>query len=95
MLLFNVGEAQRAFYCVVASVRRTQVHAVDHTVKYHVRLVPRLWLLKRKKRTRIFQSIRVTDIVHAVLAEAGIATRWLLTRAYPMRWVQCSTDRLS
>ncbi|APR86240.1 VgrG protein [Minicystis rosea] len=85
VLLFNVGEEQRAFYGVVASVRLTQVHAVDHTVKYHVRLVPRLWLLKRKKRTRIFQNMRVTDIVSAVLAEAGIATRWQLTRAYPMR----------
>ncbi|APR86234.1 VgrG protein [Minicystis rosea] len=85
VLLFSVGEAQRAFYGVIASVRLTQVHAVDRTVKYHVRLVPRLWLLKRKKRTRIFQNMRVTDIVSAVLAEAGIATRWQLTRAYPMR----------
>ena len=85
VLLFNLGEAQRAFYGVVASVRLAQVHAVDRSIKYHVRLVPRLWLLKRKKRTRIFQNMRMTDIVTAVLAEAGIATRWQLTRAYPMR----------
>ncbi|MFT3770161.1 MAG: type VI secretion system tip protein TssI/VgrG [Minicystis sp.] len=85
VLLFNVGEVQRAFYGVVASVRLVQVHAVDHRIKYHVRLVPRLWLLKRRKRTRIFQNMRVPDIVAAVLNEAGIATRWQLTRAYPMR----------
>src|SRR5690349_13085720 len=72
-LLFNVGEAQRAFYGVVAAVRLVQVHHVDHAIKYRVRVVPRLWLLKRKQRTRIFQNMRVPDIVTAVLAEAGIA----------------------
>lgn len=54
-------------------------------VKYVVRVVPRLWLLRRKTRTRIFQNMRVPDIVSAVLLEAGITTRWQLTRAYPVR----------
>ena len=40
--LLNVGEAQRAFYGIVASVRLVQVHAVDRSIKYHVRVVPRL-----------------------------------------------------
>ncbi|MFT3765202.1 MAG: contractile injection system protein, VgrG/Pvc8 family [Minicystis sp.] len=85
VLLFNVGERQRAFYGIVTAVRLAQVHAADRRIKYHVRVAPRLWLLKRKKRTRIFQKMRVTDIVTAVLEEAGIAARWQLTRAYPMR----------
>jgi type VI secretion system secreted protein VgrG len=84
-VLFNIGDEQRAFYGVVASARLAQVHDANHTIQYQVRVVPRLWLLKRKKRTRIFQKMRVTDIVTAVLNEAGIATRWQLTRAYPMR----------
>jgi uncharacterized protein involved in type VI secretion and phage assembly len=84
-LLFNVGDAQRAFYGIVASVRVAQAHQVDHSIKYHVRVVPRLWLLKRKQRTRIFQNMRVPDIVTSVLLEAGIDARWQLTRTYPQR----------
>ncbi len=84
-LLFDVAEEQRAFYGIVAAVHLVQVHQASEKVEYRLRLVPRLWLLKRKQRTRIFQNMRVTDVVTAVLAEAGIAARWQLTRAYPMR----------
>ena len=85
MLLFHVGEAPRAFYGIVAAVRLDQVHEAERSIKYHLRVVPRLWLLRRKQRTRIFQKMRVPDIVTAVLLEAGIATRWQLTRTYPQR----------
>ena len=85
VLRFHVGEVERAFYGIVAAVRLEQVHHHDHAIKYHLRVVPRLWLLRRKQRTRIFQKMRVPDIVTAVLLEAGIATRWQLTRAYPQR----------
>ena len=81
----HVGEAQRAFYGIVAAVRLDQVHHHDHAIKYLVRVVPRLWLLRCKQRTRIFQNMRVPDIVTAVLLEAGIAARWQLTRPYPQR----------
>jgi type VI secretion system secreted protein VgrG len=84
-LLFNVGPSQRAFYGILAAVRVAGVHAAEHAVKLHIRLVPRLWLLKRTQRTRIFQRLRVPDIVTAVLAEAGIAVRWQLVRAYAVR----------
>ena len=47
--------------------------------------MPRLWLLKRKQRTRFFQKMRVPEIVSAVLREAGISTRWQITHAYPER----------
>ncbi len=84
-LIFNLAEKQRAFYGIVAAVRLAAVHTVDHSIKYHVRVVPRLWLLRRKTRTRIFQKMRVPDIVSSVLLEAGITTRWQLVRAYPER----------
>ncbi len=83
VLLFNVGEAQRAFYGVVEKVRVAQAHRTQGAIKYHLRLVPRLFLLKRKQRSRVFQKMRVPDIVTAVLLEAGIACRWQLTHAYP------------
>jgi hypothetical protein len=84
-LIFNVHEDARAFYGVVSSVRLAEVHAVDRVVQYVVRLVPRLWLLRRKTRSRIFQNMRVPDVVSSVLLEAGITTRWQLVRAYPQR----------
>ncbi len=84
-LIWNHADKQRAFYGVVAAVRLAEVHHLDDAVQYVVRVVPRLWLLKRKTRTRIFQNMRVPDIVSAVLLEAGITTRWQLVRAYPER----------
>ena len=85
--LANLAEKQRAFYGVVASPsassRFSALGAAAPSLV--VRVVPRLWLLKRKKRTRIFQRMRVPDIVTAVLLEAGIATRWQLKREYPVR----------
>ena len=75
---WGVGKAPRAFYGVVAAVRLEDVHQTHGSVQYHVRFVPRLWMLRRKKRTRIFQNLRVPEIVDAVLREAGIPTRWLL-----------------
>jgi uncharacterized protein involved in type VI secretion and phage assembly len=84
-LIFHVGEAPRAFYGVIAAVRLVEVHHADHHIKYELRLVPRLWLLRRRRRSRVFQNMRVPDIVTAVLAEAGIAARWQLTRPYPQR----------
>jgi type VI secretion system secreted protein VgrG len=84
-LTFNLADKQRAFYGVIAAVRLAEVHAVDRRIKYRLRLVPRLWLLRRRKRTRIFQGMRVPDIVSSVLLETGIATRWQLTRPYAVR----------
>lgn len=85
MLAFHVGPEPRAFYGVVAAARLVAVHEVDRKVQYAIRVVPRLWLLRRKQRTRVFQRMRVTDIVASVLGEAGIAARFQLTRAYPER----------
>lgn len=85
VLTFHVGPEPRAFYGVVAAVRLTAVDSVDQRLQYVVRVVPRLWLLKRRRRTRIFQRMRVPEIVAQVLGEAGIAVRFQLTRSYPER----------
>lgn len=52
------------------------IHAIDDTARYELRLVPRLGLLKRRTRRRTSQNMRVPEIVTAVLAESAIATRW-------------------
>ena len=86
VLTFHVGPEPRAFYGVVAAVRLAAALRVDQPrLEYVVRVVPRLWLLKRRRRTRIFQRMRVPDIVAQVLGEAGIAARFQLTRGYPER----------
>jgi type VI secretion system secreted protein VgrG len=74
----------RAFSGLIASVRllgRRERDACD----YELSLVPRLWLLKKQRRTRVFQNLRVIDVVAAVLGEAGIASRWQLQHSYPVR----------
>ncbi|MFT3769477.1 MAG: type VI secretion system tip protein TssI/VgrG [Minicystis sp.] len=85
-LVWNVGKGERAFYGVIAAVRLERVHdSGTRHVQYHVRLVPRIWLLKRRRRTRIFQQMRVPEIAAAVLKEAGIDARFQLLREHPPR----------
>jgi type VI secretion system secreted protein VgrG len=84
VFIWTVGDTPRAFYGIVASVRIARA-AEQQGVRHHIRVVPRLWLLKRKRRSRVFQNMRVPDLVTKVLLEAGIATRWQLTRSYPVR----------
>jgi len=84
-LVFNVGDAPRSFHGIVASARLDEVHFASQSIKYRLRVVPRLWLLKRTQRTRIFQRMRVPEIVASVLLDAGISARFQLTRAYPQR----------
>jgi type VI secretion system secreted protein VgrG len=85
VLTWTIGKAPRAFYGVVAAVRLEEVHDSHGSAEYHVRFVPRLWLLRRRRRSRVFQNLSVPDIVSAVLKETGIATRWQLAREYPPR----------
>ncbi len=49
------------------------------------RLVPRLWLLRRRKQSRVFQDASVQDIVSAVLADARVEHEWRTQRAYAPR----------
>lgn len=86
VLSWGVGTTPRAFYGIIAAVELEEIHeAPPRSGRYRMRLVPRLWLLRRKRRTRIFQQMGVRDIVSTVLGEAGIATRWQLLRDYPVR----------
>ena len=85
VLVFNVSEAQRAFYGIVGAVKLSQAHRGQQATKYQLRVLPRLWRLKKRQRSRIFQKMRVPDVITAVLQEAGIACCWQLTRAYPAR----------
>ena len=54
-------------------------------VTLDLRVVPRLWLLSRRRNSRIFQGLYAHEIVSAVLSESGIAHRFALRQTYPRR----------
>ncbi|WP_437898070.1 contractile injection system protein, VgrG/Pvc8 family [Sorangium sp. So ce124] len=58
----HVGPQPRLFHGVVTAVRVAGGDRGDHQIEYALRL-PRLWLLKRRWRTRIFQTMRESDVV--------------------------------
>lgn len=84
-LELRTGPLPRRFTGVLASVRFLGIEPVDGRVRFRVRLVSQLWLLKHRKRSRVFQNLRVDDVVRAVLDEARIPSTWLLGREYPVR----------
>lgn len=64
---------KRYFHGMVCEAEQTAVEHVQNLVyaKYRVRLVPKPWLLGGMVDCRIFKDKKTTDIVKAVLAEAG------------------------
>jgi type VI secretion system secreted protein VgrG len=74
---------ERYAHGIVGSVR--MVDLVGSTPVYLARIVPALERLRHMERSRIFQSMSVTDVVKQVLDEAGIAQRWAVTADYPER----------
>ncbi len=87
-LLFAIGERRRAFHGVVSRVR-----ALGHrrgggggrVGQYRIEIAPRLWLLGLRRTSRIFQALRVDEVVRRVLDEHAIPSRWVLERRYPAR----------
>lgn len=77
------GESVRRVRGVVAS-QQAEGHAKGydrHAVR--VRLVPRLWLLRHRRASRIHQDRTVREIVSDVLDRAGIRYRWEIEGRYP------------
>src|SRR5262249_59896215 len=54
--------------------RFTQLHRDDTFVHYRAEMVPRLWFLRRKVQSRIFQHLSVRDVLEQVLA--GLAVKF-------------------
>ena len=52
---------------------------------YRFRLAPTLWLLSRRKTSRIFQDMSVPEIVRAVLSCVRIQQDWQTEGSYPKR----------
>ena len=77
------GDQGRTISGVVARVEARA--PVDDREACRIRLVPALWLLRRRRNSRIFQHQSAPEIVRAVLAEHDVAQTWKVQRAYPAR----------
>ena len=52
---------------------------------FRLRLVPRLWLLSRRKTTRIFQDLSLMEIISSVLDQHAVPRIWNLSKTYSRR----------
>jgi type VI secretion system secreted protein VgrG len=71
---------------IAGIVARVSAHGmVDERDLYRIRVVPALWLLGRRRNSRIFQQQSAPAIVRAILSEHGVEQLWKVERAYPTR----------
>lgn len=69
--------------CEAQTVGRTR-----HFARYRVRVAPRLWLLSRRRDSRIFQGLSTPDILQQVFEAVGLSGSAIETRfnrEYPIR----------
>ncbi|MFO0547825.1 MAG: type VI secretion system tip protein TssI/VgrG [Polyangiaceae bacterium] len=93
-LLLNVADPPQVFHGVIHSISLVGAgHASGVagsgdavlSATYSVTLAPRLWLLRKRRRSRIFQRLRVDEIVKQVLKDADIPVLFNLQRPLPVR----------
>jgi type VI secretion system secreted protein VgrG len=78
------GGEPRAVCGIVAAVEAEDAFAAGHH-ELRLRIVPRLWLLAKRKTSRVFQNLSVPAIVAAVLDGAKVPHRAALVEKYPAR----------
>lgn len=78
------GPAPRFIHGVIVSVV-AEGRMADRRRLFRLTLVPQLWLLSKRVNSRIFQDMRVHEIVDAILDEYRIERRWRLLGSYPTR----------
>ena len=85
LFVMRAGPVPRVFRGVVAGIQLIENHPVSGTTQYRLKVVPKMWLMKFRRNTRIFQHKRVDQIVDSVLSESGINGRWYLHHTHPAR----------
>lgn len=76
------GREPRRITGIAAEVTREGAHVVFGAAALRVRLVPRMWLLRRSKNSRIFQDRTVEQIVTAVLSDLRVPCAFRLRGAH-------------
>ncbi|NVJ01228.1 type VI secretion system tip protein VgrG [Myxococcus sp. AM009] len=75
----------RFFHGIVSRMSRWDEGSGPERRRYRATVVPRLWTLRHRRKSRIYQELTVPDIVHKVLDEAKVEHRLALTGEYPKR----------
>lgn len=83
--VLRTAPVPRRFDGVLVSARVLRVDARSGRVDLRLGVASKLWTLRFRKRSRVFQGLAVPEVVRRVLAEAGIPSRWSLRQAYPAR----------
>src|SRR5262245_59280256 len=85
LMLVVPDRPPRTVHGIVAHVRFSGRQLTTGKALATVRIVPRFWLLKHAKRTRIFQNAGVVEIVQTVLGESSVPCLFRLERSYAPR----------
>ncbi len=86
-LALRVGEQRRVIRGVIARIARDGADAggLRDAQRYSLTLVPRAWLLRKRRGSHIFQDKRVDEVIDAVAARLRVHTRWALDKPLPSR----------
>lgn len=81
------GERSRTFHGIVREVTFAGGCNIGgvHGYRYDTRLAPRAWLMTQRRTSRIFQRLRIDQIIDRVLAPYFVSSRWLLEQPCPER----------
>ncbi|HYH94986.1 type VI secretion system Vgr family protein [Hyalangium sp.] len=86
LLTIQLGDGSARFvHGIIGHVRRWDEGSGPERKRCRVRVVPRLWIQRHVRRSRIFQEMTTPDIVKKLLGEAGVAHRLALSGSYPKR----------
>lgn len=77
--------APRTVHGIISSIRHDGPSDRWKVPRLRLRLVPSMWLLRKRINTRIFQDKKVDAIVDKVLGELGIRRSFRLNREYTTR----------
>jgi len=84
-------EDDRAFGGIIARLSQGRTrhgnlpNASKKSYYYEVEIVPKMWLLTRRYRSRVFQQKTAKDIVTEILGEHGVAHDWKIQGSPPKR----------
>ena len=95
-LLIHDAVLPRMVRGIVASLSLEHVDSHDR-LTFRARIVPRLWLLKHRKNSRVFQDKSASEIVEIILREQGVTSRWqlhvsCLPRKYCVQYQETDLD---
>lgn len=87
MLTLQLGDVHRDFHGIVSGIEAQGLRGSEgnRLAQHRIRLVPRAWLLRKRKGSRIFQDMRVDQVIASVLRDAGVPSRFRLQHPHPVR----------